>query len=276
MRWDGGELGEDLADTLRTSREYLQVWTQVETIGPPAGHAGRMDVWALRTRWGGEHDTRCYEVKVNRSDFLTDVRSQKYSKYLPFARRVYFAVPSGLVKRTEVPPGTGLITRNENGWRVQVQPTAHDAPVSVEFALALLRRDIEEKREQRRLRDRGVSEDNHRLSPVAWRLGRDVAEKLALAERGDVKPLSVDEQNRRYYADELLKSVEEMWGAAGHEDSLLRSHVSPRALAEAAAGMMRDAAGLREVARYLQTIAHVHEGDGGVLLRKLGWPSQPS
>jgi hypothetical protein len=270
VTWDGVGLQEDLADTLRTGREYLQVWTQVETIGPPAGHAGRMDVWALRTRWGGEHDTRCYEIKVNRADFLTDVRSQKYSKYLPFARRCYFAVPSGLVKRTEIPPGLGLITRNENGWRVQIQPTAHEAPVSVEFALALLRRDIEEKREQRRLKDRGVSAENATLSPVAWRLGRDVAEKLALAERGGVKPLSYEEQDRRYYADELLAAMERLWGSADHDDELLRSHVSPRELVEAAAGMMRDAAGLREVTRYLQTIARRTEGDGKAVLAKLG------
>lgn len=50
-----------------------------------------------------------YEIKVSRSDFLQDVRTEKYKKYLGYAHKFYYAVPYGLVEKEEVPKELGLI-----------------------------------------------------------------------------------------------------------------------------------------------------------------------
>ena len=57
-----------------------------------------------------------YEVKVNRSDFLGEIRKKKYEASLPHCNRFYFAVLSGVAKLEEIPKGIGLLVRGENGW----------------------------------------------------------------------------------------------------------------------------------------------------------------
>lgn len=81
----------------------------------PWGAAGQMDVWTMRLSRSKPRPT-CYEVKVSRADFLADVRASKHRRYEPFVERCYFAAPSGMVDKREVPEGWGLIVRGDNGW----------------------------------------------------------------------------------------------------------------------------------------------------------------
>lgn len=37
-----------------------------------------------------------YEVKSNRADFLSEIKSGKWKKYLPHCHRFYFAMPKGI------------------------------------------------------------------------------------------------------------------------------------------------------------------------------------
>lgn len=64
----------------------------------------------------------CWEVKVSRSDFLSDIRSAKYERYLPHCRKLYFATPAGLLSKDEIPEGMGLTVRGDNGWHVVKAP----------------------------------------------------------------------------------------------------------------------------------------------------------
>lgn len=50
-----------------------------------------------------------YEVKISRSDFLTD---SKWPGYLPYVHEFSFVVPSGLVDKDELDPQVGLIYYN--------------------------------------------------------------------------------------------------------------------------------------------------------------------
>lgn len=262
----GFALAKDLAEALRTGREYLRTWVEV-----PAG-AARVDVFAMRPRWGGLHDTRAYEIKINRRDFVTDVREMKFAKAFPACRRFYYAARSGLIKRDEVPPGCGLIVKTERGgWRVMVQPAMRDVQPTVEFLIGLLNHQEIQQREQRRLRDRVVAIDNNVLEPKTLRMGREIAHMVSAQRRGKiVEPnLTSEQRNDRYAADGLLKAMRELWTATGHDDDLLTNHMDPRTLVEWAAGMMRDAEGLRRIARHMAVLPSVQPGSGAAMLDKL-------
>ena len=83
-------------------------------LGQWGGNA-RADVVTVRPSWSAPVPT-IYEVKVTRSDFLKDVRTEKYGKYLPFVSRFYYAIPRQLVSVKDLPEGIGLIQRGPNGW----------------------------------------------------------------------------------------------------------------------------------------------------------------
>lgn len=53
-----------------------------------------------------------YEVKVSRSDFLSD---DKWLAYLDYCHAFSFACPAGLIKPEELPPEVGLVELRENG-----------------------------------------------------------------------------------------------------------------------------------------------------------------
>lgn len=60
---------------------------------------------------GGGFDRLAIEVKVTRSDFFSDVANpDKQAPWRELAHRHAYAVPDGLVTRTEVPATSGLIT----------------------------------------------------------------------------------------------------------------------------------------------------------------------
>lgn len=115
--WTHNGLLRDLADHCR--QQGRLVFT--DQLMGPAGSC-RPDVLAINksyTRW----NPTVYEIKVSRSDFLSDVKSGKWAKYYDAASAVSFAVPAGLVKKTEVPEKAGLIIRHDNAWRYAKKPT---------------------------------------------------------------------------------------------------------------------------------------------------------
>jgi hypothetical protein len=57
-----------------------------------------------------------YEIKISRADFLSDIRSGKWRGYLDHCHRFYFATPSGMIDKKEIPKEAGLIVRGDNGW----------------------------------------------------------------------------------------------------------------------------------------------------------------
>src|SRR5262245_46155564 len=85
---------------------------------------GIVDVASMRLSWSRPRLT-AYEGKISRADFLCDVRSGKYLKYLQNVERLYFAVPKGLIDTREVPAECGLIWRAAKSWYMAKAAPAH-------------------------------------------------------------------------------------------------------------------------------------------------------
>ena len=120
--WTHDGLQADLAETRAEAGDIV-----VEKLCLGAWGSAQADVVVVRPSWSSPTPT-IYEVKVTRSDFLRDVRAKKFEKYLPFCRRLYFAVPRGLVTQKEVPEGCGLCWRGPKGWHTVRAPWIADVP----------------------------------------------------------------------------------------------------------------------------------------------------
>lgn len=116
--WKHDALAEDLAAHLRGSRGDMVTWLDMQ-LGP-AG-SPRPDVYAIAHTYTALAAT-AYEVKVSRSDFLRDACAGKALGYLKFAGAVVFAAPAGMLKKTEIPGGCGLIERHAEVWRFARKP----------------------------------------------------------------------------------------------------------------------------------------------------------
>lgn len=65
----------------------------------------RMDAWVMNRSWAHPCYT-AYEIKVSRSDFLSD---KKWRHYLPYCNEFFFVAPKGLIGTNELPPEAGLL-----------------------------------------------------------------------------------------------------------------------------------------------------------------------
>ncbi|MEH5573113.1 MmcB family DNA repair protein [Raoultella ornithinolytica] len=118
MKWTHNTLAHDLAEHLRqnTSRK---VWEDMQ-LGPSG--TARPDVYALPHSYS-KFCPVAYEVKVSVDDFRADVTHGKFTKYFMYASAVVFAVPEGMLKKTDIPEGCGLMIRKESGWHTLKGPT---------------------------------------------------------------------------------------------------------------------------------------------------------
>lgn len=78
------------------------------------------------------------EVKVTRADFLSDIRSGKWRGYLDHCDRFYFAVPSGLIDRSEIPPEAGLMVRGPKSWRTIIAAPTRDILVPYDTMMSMV------------------------------------------------------------------------------------------------------------------------------------------
>lgn len=181
-RLTGRQLAVDLAEQLAATGEWL-TFVEIElpgTEGDGNGN-GRADVVTVRNHSYARQELRVYEVKVSKADFDRDVRQLKYRRYFGVAHRLFFAMPTGLVKKADVPDDAGLILRGDNGWHVtraaRPQTPEH---LSVSTILALLYRQSEEPEDRRLARleqvQRLYAEGGARS--VARLAGHDVARRL--------------------------------------------------------------------------------------------------
>ena len=105
MRHD--ELMIRLADYLGSMTDRM-LWTDMQ-LGPSG--SPRPDVYTISKSYS-QPKPMAYEVKVSMSDFRSDVTKGKWQSYLEFAGAVIFVVPKGLITKTDVPNGCGLMTYN--------------------------------------------------------------------------------------------------------------------------------------------------------------------
>lgn len=75
----------------------------------------RIDALAIKLSWSNPCITG-YEIKVDRGDFLAD---NKWMGYLPMCNQLYFACPSGIIQKEEVPEQCGLVYLSANGKQLR-------------------------------------------------------------------------------------------------------------------------------------------------------------
>lgn len=116
--WTHDGLQADLAKHLSATRDRV-VWEDMQ-LGPVG--SPRPDVYTVPKSYA-QFRPLAYEIKISVADFRRDVTSGKWQKYLEFASGVTFAVPSGLIGKGDIPLGTGLMVRGEEGWKTVKAPT---------------------------------------------------------------------------------------------------------------------------------------------------------
>lgn len=79
-----------------------------------------------------------YEVKVSRSDFLSDIRTGKWKNYLPHCHRFYFAIKSGIAKKEEIPKEAGLLIRGDKGWSTNKMAENRNITVPYDTLLSVI------------------------------------------------------------------------------------------------------------------------------------------
>lgn len=114
--------------------DYMKIWRNALNSLPNVKIADVMSVIPSYKRFS----LSMYEVKVTRSDFLRDLRYGKWKGYLPHCHRLYFAVPSGMVKKEEIPEETGLIVRGPKGWKVTKPGRKRKVDIPLDTLLSLL------------------------------------------------------------------------------------------------------------------------------------------
>jgi len=92
--------GIDRALTVRHAKDAI-----FREINVGAMWSQRIDFLAIKKSWTQPCIT-AYEIKVDRRDLFAD---DKWTKYLQYCHRFYFACPQGMVKPDEIPDPAGLV-----------------------------------------------------------------------------------------------------------------------------------------------------------------------
>jgi hypothetical protein len=107
-----------------------------------AGWAQRLDAFAVNC-WPSKGFRRiAFEVKVTRSDFLSEIKDPgKRQAGLAMSNEFYFVTPRGLVDPSEIPPECGLIEVTPEGGRRKTVAAPHrDVPeLSMRSVVSMLR-----------------------------------------------------------------------------------------------------------------------------------------
>ncbi|MFW0766730.1 MmcB family DNA repair protein [Trabulsiella odontotermitis] len=207
-KWKHDELAHDLAEHLRQNTARI-CWEDMQ-LGPSG--TCRPDVYSIAHSYS-KFCPVVYEVKVSMSDFRADVTAGKYTKYFKYAGGVVFAVPDGLLKKTDIPDGCGLMVRKESGWHTLKGPTMRqldNLPRDAWMKLLMDGMTREAERTQIKRRHAGSysiesqltkqhGEDVARLVARAYRAKETLVREIGHAEERakTVRQESIEEQKRR-------------------------------------------------------------------------------
>ena len=151
---DLAEAQDSLAQVQQGKRVVLSEFTLGPTLSKPRGQKpGRVDVMVLHCAYKNMNPA-IYDVKVSRADLTSDIREGKYTQYLNYCSRFYFAVPAGLCQKDELPADVGLIVRGDRGWttvkgakrQANKDPLSYDVLQAAVFAAHATRRDLHRRR----------------------------------------------------------------------------------------------------------------------------------
>jgi hypothetical protein len=103
----------------------------------------RFDAWAIHYFPSKRNVSRCYEIKISRSDFKSEIRKPlKRRPGLRLANEFYFVTPENLLDPAEIPPECGLMEVNSKGnLKIKLQAPFRDImPPTWLFMSAICRR----------------------------------------------------------------------------------------------------------------------------------------
>lgn len=259
MEWKNErELQDDLAEYLRQC-EFM-TFTEVQI---PGCENGRVDVVAVKPRMYATKDLRAYEVKLTKQVFDKDIKENKWRKYMNVFHRIYFAAPEGVLKKSDMPDGAGLIIRNENGWHV-VKAPKYNNPVNLneDSVLALLYHGYEESRVMRRLKDRIVAEENTPLFKQAEKIGWQLARRLDSKKETQIEKWCEQlwDLFKRFGFDVPEKIITE----GQHERTAvhLPSLFEIESMLSGADALIKDIATIKAIGDYLENIDYPEEEEG--------------
>lgn len=203
MKWNHNELAHDLAEHLRQNTARI-VWEDMQ-LGPSG--TARPDVYAIPCSFS-KFCPVVYEIKVSVSDFRADVTAGKYTKYFAYASAVVFAVPEGMLKKSDIPEGCGLMVRKESGWHTLKGPTMRpldNLPRDAWIKLVIdgIRRETERTRIM--MRSAPVYVDERRL---AQRHGDEIARLVSQAYNAKAR-LESAVQNQEKRRAEVFQQTEQ-------------------------------------------------------------------
>ncbi len=202
----GRELANNLAGYLQSAQ--WMTWVEMK-LGPVVLDPPQADVLAVLKSYSNVRFV-IYEVKTSRSDFLSDVNRGKYLKYFEHCTQLYFAVPSGLVTKEEVPAHCGLIVKGEKGWHVVKAATRRDFMPTVDILLKLLMRGYENRMVEWRQYERLKNLEYKTLKQAARDHGIRIAENLGQAE----ELIRTAEELREKIGELMGKKYETLWHGA--------------------------------------------------------------
>lgn len=185
------QLIEDLA--LFKSSIYIEVplgsvW--LENPEPP-----RADLVTVKCSYE-RYVISVYEVKATRSDFMKEIRSGKWKKYLDRSHRLYFATAQGIAHKKEIPDQVGWIERGPGGWATRKRASIRrdvEIPKYTLLALIFYRQKRFKRWDDRRLLAR-YGPDRQKLR----QLGKEIARALEFYNRyGKLYPEILEWQNKK-------------------------------------------------------------------------------
>lgn len=147
-----------VADVLRRRHGPPEWATFVEmrnSTGFP-GQERRIDVWTMNTWPSNGFRTLAYEIKVVRSDWLSELKNPaKRQDAMALASEFWYIAPAGVIKETEVPDDCGYMTVSENGKckRIVAAKQRKLDAFPLGFAAMLLRRSLDAVVEARNAKD---------------------------------------------------------------------------------------------------------------------------
>lgn len=170
------QLAHSLAMHLRADNRMI--WEDI--LSGPSGSV-RPDVFVMEKSWANPNPIS-YEIKVSKSDFLSDVTKAKWQNYLAFSYGVVFAVPKGLISRKEIPQSCGLIQFNGVSWHTIKRPTLQPCTIDSDMLLKLLMDGDRLLSKPKPIQNRDFDQWKH-MDALRLKFGKDAAEKIHFIEQ---------------------------------------------------------------------------------------------
>ncbi|MBN1663413.1 MAG: MmcB family DNA repair protein [Deltaproteobacteria bacterium] len=182
--------------------------------GPSGAGLLKLDAWAMRKSWSN-FSTIGYEIKISRSDFLSDT---KWPGYLDYCHEFYFVCPTGVISPAELGPDVGLAYVSKTGSRIFTKKKAPyrniKLPQELLVYILMCRTQIVESTFGRIIHSRGNS---HEANLKYWRnfmaeknecrdIGYRASEKIRKLIREKID--DVERENRRLQSEvELYQEI---------------------------------------------------------------------